>query len=75
VIDQSFDLPATAWPTADEMALEELRRAWAPDYDVGIAEGAYRAYRWPDGPLITAATIDGLESAIRGDFARTRDGR
>jgi hypothetical protein len=63
---------AVAWPTADEMAMEKLAGSWQPAYDVGFADGAYRAFRWPDGPLITAATIDGLDSAIRADSARSR---
>jgi hypothetical protein len=72
VIDQSLHLPATAWPTADEIALEELREAYEPIYDLGIADGMLCAWRWPDGPLITAATPDGLESAIRADWGRGR---
>ena len=63
---------ATAWPTADEIAMEELRETWEPIYDLGFADGAWCAFRWPDGPLLTAATIEGLDSAIRADWARGR---
>jgi hypothetical protein len=63
---------AAAWPTADEIALQELRETWEPIYDTGIADGKFCAFRWPDGPLITADTLDGLESAIRADWARSR---
>ena len=61
---------ATAWPTAGEIAIEELRRSLGAGlYDLGIADGMFCAFRWPDGPLLTAVTIDGLESAIRADWA------
>lgn len=72
MIDQSSHLPAAAWPTADEIAIEELRPVWEPLYDLGIADGMLCAWRWPDGPLLTAATAEGLDSAIRADFARSR---
>jgi hypothetical protein len=65
----------TADETADETALEQLSEQWRGTYDVGRAAGAYHAYRWPDGPLITAATLPGLDSAIRAHWARTGGGR
>lgn len=75
MIDQSLNLPApgaAAWPTADEIALEELRPTWGPVYDLGIADGMFCAFRWPDGPLLTATTADGLDSALHADWARGR---
>jgi hypothetical protein len=61
---------AAPWPTAEEMALGSVRSAWEPLYDVGYADGVFCAFRRPDGPLIRAATVDGLDSAIRADHAR-----
>jgi hypothetical protein len=60
------------WPTAGEIALQDLRETWEPVYDIGYADGTLCAYRWPDGPLLAAATVDGLDSAIRADWARSR---
>lgn len=71
MIDQSLPVPgAAAWPTPDEMALEALAEVWKPAYDVGFADGSFCAFRWPDGPLLTADTPEGLGSAIRADWAR-----
>jgi hypothetical protein len=69
MIDQSSRLPAS-WPTAEQMALDGIRADWESLYDVGYADSAYHAFRWPDGPLITATTLPGLDSAIRADFVR-----
>jgi hypothetical protein len=52
--------------------LQDLRETWEPIYDIGYADGTLCAYRWPDGPLLAAATVDGLDSAIRADWARSR---
>jgi hypothetical protein len=68
--DAATDCAAPAWPTADEVALAELQRKWSSAYDVGRADGAYHAYRLTGGPVITASTLEGLDSAIRADFAR-----
>jgi hypothetical protein len=73
MIDQSLPVPgAGVWPTPDEMALEQLAEQWRGTYDIGFAAGACHAFRWPDGPLITAATPAGLDSAIRADWNRAR---
>ena len=67
---------ATAWMTpdglsaADQMALDELAENWAGYYDLGHADGEFHAFRLIGGPLITAGTLAGLESAVRADYAR-----
>jgi len=64
---------AGAWPTADEMTLDALKASgWAGWYDIGFTAGEYYAFRLIGGPLLTARTPAGLESAIRADFSRWR---
>ena len=61
------------WAAADvldEFALAAVAGKWAGLYDVGFADGAFRAARLAAGPLLTADTIAGLDSAIRADYAR-----
>jgi hypothetical protein len=67
----------TAWPLADgrdlrdEIILDQLREVWLGIYDVGYADGAYRAVRvLADGPLLTADNAEGLDSLIRADWVR-----
>ena len=61
----------TAWPAADAMTLDKIRDVWEGIYDVGYADGTYRAARsLIAGPLLTARSPEGLESAIRADWAR-----
>ena len=60
-----------AWPAADAVALENVREIWLGIYDVGYADGAYRAARTlAAGPLLTTDSVEGLDSAIRADWAR-----
>ena len=59
-----------AWPSADEMTLETVRNTWGGWYDTGMAAGEFWALRLIGGPLLTATTPEGLESAIRADFSR-----
>jgi hypothetical protein len=59
-----------AWPTPAEMALHDLAQRWAGYYDVGFAGGAFHAFLLTGGPVFTASTLDGLESAIRADWSR-----
>ena len=60
-----------AWPAADAAALDNIKDVWEGIYDAGYADGAYRAVRTlGGGPLLTASTIEGIESAIRADWAR-----
>jgi hypothetical protein len=66
---------AAAWPTPDELQMEQLAEQWRGTYDVGRVDGVCLAFRWPDGPLLSAATPGGLDSAIRADWARTGGGR
>ena len=54
----------------DEMALDKIRAAWGGLYDVGWADGAYHAVRVIGGPLLTAETVDGLDSVSRANFTR-----
>jgi hypothetical protein len=60
----------TAWPTPAEMALDDLAQRWGTLYDVGFAGGAFHAFLLAGGPVITADTLAGLDSAIRADFSR-----
>lgn len=67
---------ASAWMTADGLtvtsrkALNDLADDWASFYDLGYAAGEYHAFRLIGGPLITARTLAGLDSAIRADWNR-----
>jgi hypothetical protein len=64
------DCTAPAWLTPAEMALADLAETWGAYYDTGYAGGAFHAFRLTGGPVITASTLDGLDSAIRADWAR-----
>ncbi len=57
-------------PAAHEMTLGVLRAAWGEIYDLGFAGGEYHALHLTSGRLISAATPEGLESAIRADWSR-----
>jgi hypothetical protein len=61
-----------AWPTADDMALDGIKAEWGEIYDTGIAGGEYCAFHVTGGRLLTAATPEGLASAIRADWSRRR---
>lgn len=60
----------------DALALDELRDAYGTHYDIGYAESVYCAFWLFDGPmdLLTADTPEGLDSAIRADWARRTAG-
>ena len=66
----------TAWQTADgldlrdALTMQSIIATWGETYDVGFTAGAYCARRLTGGPLLTAATPAGLESAIRADYSR-----
>lgn len=67
----------TAWTAdgltaIDQIALDELADRWAGHYDTGYADGEYWAFRLVGGPLLAARTLAGLDSAIRADYARSR---
>ena len=67
---------ATAWMTpdglsiADQIALERIADAWSDIYDIGFADGEFHALRLIGGPLITADTLAGIDSAVRADYWR-----
>lgn len=67
---------ASAWMAADgldpgdKIALDDLGDRLSGFYDVGYAEGDYWAFRLIGGPLLTAATLGGLDSSIRADWSR-----
>ena len=64
------------WPLSggldahDAMALDRLRDAWGGVYDVGYASGTCWAAWLLGGDPLSASTPEGLESAIRADWAR-----
>ena len=66
----------TAWTTpdglsiADQIALERVARHWKTVYDIGHANGQFHAFRLIGGPLITADTLAGIDSAVRADYWR-----
>jgi hypothetical protein len=69
--------PVIAWTAAgglavsdDLTALDNLAGTWTGLYDVGYADGEFHALRLTGGPLLTADTPGGLDSAIRADFTR-----
>jgi hypothetical protein len=68
---------ASAWATAgglsiaDQITLDDLADKWAFFYDVGYADGEFHALRLLGGPLLTARTLGGLDSAIRADWMRS----
>ena len=59
-----------AQPATGPMTLRDVADIWHGHYDTGEADGEYHAFRLIGGPLITAGTPAGLESAIRADYAR-----
>jgi len=67
---------ATAWMAADgltisdQIALDALAEDLAGLYDVGFSNGEFHAFRLIGGPLITADTLAGIDSAIRADWDR-----
>jgi len=61
----------SAWPTADETALDDLRSAWGAAYRIGVAGDGYEAqFVFVESPRLTAATVEGLESALRAHWHR-----
>ena len=53
-----------------DRALEAVRLDWATAYDVGFADGTYRAARLDGtGDLLAGRTPDDLAAAIRADWA------
>jgi hypothetical protein len=56
----------------DRIALDDLADRLSGFYDVGYTEGSYWAFRLIGGPLISAGTLGGLDSAIRADYVRER---
>jgi hypothetical protein len=53
-----------------DRAADALRQAWGQEYDIGFADGAWRAYRLDGGGnLLTGPTPDELATAIRADWA------
>ena len=60
-----------SWPTAAGMTLDRIRADWGAFYRVEYTEaGRYRATR-PDGLVLPEAdSPEGLDSAIRADYAR-----
>jgi hypothetical protein len=57
----------------EERVIEALRLAWGEAYDIGFADGAWRALRLDGhGLLVTGQTPDELNAAIRADFTRER---
>jgi hypothetical protein len=52
-----------------DRAAEAVRLAWGDDYDIGFADGAWRAARLDGtGPLLTGQVPDELAFAIRADW-------
>ena len=56
----------------DKIALDELADGLSWFYDIGYTHGEYHALRLLGGPLMTADTLGGLDSAIRADWSRWR---
>ena len=55
-----------------ERAIEALRLAWGDAYDIGFADGAWRASRLDgDGSVLTGSMPDELDAAIRADWSGT----
>lgn len=52
-----------------DRAAEALRTVWGDDYDIGFADGAWRASRLDGtGHLLTGTVPDELAAAIRADW-------
>jgi len=62
--------PRTAWPTEDQMTLTAIAETWGVFYDTWFEGGMYRARRADGTALTPAPTPEGLDSAIRADWAR-----
>jgi hypothetical protein len=59
-----------------DRAIEVLRRTWGDMYDVGFADGAWRAARLDGSGLqLTGQTPEKLAAAIRADWGRPRGAR
>ena len=72
-MDYDRERPVTAWPSAAEMTLSLVAARWSRVYAVGFNGRAYCAIRadWTDEvPPLTASTPEGLDSAIRANYAR-----
>jgi hypothetical protein len=54
----------------DALTLESVKDDWGTEYDIGLADGVFLAYRLAGGDLLAADTPEGLESAIRADYTR-----
>ena len=61
--------PRGAFNVDPDRAAEALRMAWGDDYDIGFADGAWRASRLDGtGPLLAGTVPDELAAAIRADW-------
>jgi len=59
------------WLAAGQMTLHDLAEAWSAVYRLACDGDEYTATRnGEDEPSAWAATLEGLESAIRADFSR-----
>ena len=55
----------------EDHAAEAFRLIWGQAYDIGFADGTWRARRLDgNGAVMTGATADALNVAIRADWAR-----
>ena len=54
----------------DDLVLEQIRDAYSTAYDIGIADGLYRAHRLTGGPMLSAATPGGMARVIWADWTR-----
>ncbi len=54
----------------DELVMDRIRTEWHGAYDIGYAADAYLGRHLTGGPLLSAATPEGLESAIKADWVR-----
>jgi hypothetical protein len=54
----------------EDRAIEALRLAWGDAYDIGFADGAWRACRHDgDGSVLTGRMPDELNAAMRADWS------
>jgi hypothetical protein len=61
----------SAWPAAEDAALDGLRAVWSLAYRIDAAGGGYEArFLFVESPPMTAATLEGIDSAIRADWSR-----
>ena len=55
-----------------DRAAEALLLTWGDAYDIGFADGAWRAYRLNGpGTLLTGRTPDELAATLRADWGRS----